>query len=196
MQLLQLQPHLHPQAGIKIRQRLIEQKHRRFTYDGATHRHALALTAREFARPTHQQVIQFQAARCVQHPLANLLFAHAADFQAIGHVLLHRHVGIKRVILEHHRNAAIFWLFLSDAPVVDVDITGADALQSGYHAQQRRFTAAGWPHHHHKLAVIDGDVQRLNDLIFAIVGLGYCLKGYACHLISHSQPDRAQRHAA
>ena len=43
----------------------------------------------EFARPTHQQVIQLQTARRVEHPLANLLFAHATDFQAIGHVLFH-----------------------------------------------------------------------------------------------------------
>ncbi|SUB14588.1 Uncharacterised protein [Pantoea agglomerans] len=76
-------------------------------------------------------------------------------------------MGIERVVLEHHCNPAIFWLFLSNAPVVDIDIAGADALQSGHHAQQGRFTAAGWSDHHHKFAVIDGDIQRLNDLIFA-----------------------------
>ncbi|MNC94024.1 hypothetical protein D3C83_107820 [compost metagenome] len=42
---LQLAAHLHPQLGVQVRQRLVEQEHLRLANDGAAHRHALALPA-------------------------------------------------------------------------------------------------------------------------------------------------------
>ena len=50
MQFLELNAHLHPQLGIKIRQRLVEQEHTGVAHDGAAERHALALAAGELAR--------------------------------------------------------------------------------------------------------------------------------------------------
>ena len=38
MQLLQLQTHLHAQLGVEVRERLIEQEHRRIAHDGTCHR--------------------------------------------------------------------------------------------------------------------------------------------------------------
>ena len=50
VQRLQLDAHLHAQLRVEVRQRLVEQEHRRLAHDGAAHRHALALAAGERAR--------------------------------------------------------------------------------------------------------------------------------------------------
>ena len=46
-QLRDLEPHLDPQLGIEIAERLVEQKHLRVAHDGAADGHALPLPARE-----------------------------------------------------------------------------------------------------------------------------------------------------
>jgi hypothetical protein len=45
VQLLDLGAHLHPQFGVEIRQRLVEQEHLRIADDGTAHGDALALAA-------------------------------------------------------------------------------------------------------------------------------------------------------
>ena len=46
MKPLDLGSHLHPELGIHVRQRFVEQKQVRITNDGPSHRHALMLAAR------------------------------------------------------------------------------------------------------------------------------------------------------
>jgi hypothetical protein len=50
VQLLDLGAHLHAQLGVEVGQRLVEQEDLGVAHDGAAHRHALALAARELAR--------------------------------------------------------------------------------------------------------------------------------------------------
>src|SRR6266436_4044553 len=50
MQLLELNAHLHPQLGIEVRQRLVEQEHAGVAHDGTAQSHPLALAAGELAR--------------------------------------------------------------------------------------------------------------------------------------------------
>ena len=52
--------HLHPQLGIEVRQRLIEQEQFGGSHDGTPHRHPLALAARELPRLAGQQFGQAQ----------------------------------------------------------------------------------------------------------------------------------------
>jgi hypothetical protein len=49
VQVLQLRAQLRAQLGVEVRQRLVEQEHRRLAHDGAAHGDALALAARERA---------------------------------------------------------------------------------------------------------------------------------------------------
>ena len=53
-------PHAHPQRGVKVRQRLVEQEGRRFAHDGAADGDALALAARKLARAAVKVVGQVQ----------------------------------------------------------------------------------------------------------------------------------------
>jgi hypothetical protein len=47
LQPLDLEPHLHPQLGVEVGERLVEQEHRGLAHDGAAHGDALALAARQ-----------------------------------------------------------------------------------------------------------------------------------------------------
>ncbi|MNT47063.1 hypothetical protein D3C72_1837490 [compost metagenome] len=48
--MLQLKTHLHAQFGVEVRERFVEQEHRRIAHDGAAHRHALTLAAGKLTR--------------------------------------------------------------------------------------------------------------------------------------------------
>ncbi|SAI94185.1 Uncharacterised protein [Enterobacter cloacae] len=104
-----------------------------------------------------------------------MTFAHTANFQPPGHVLFHAHVRIEGIVLEHHRDAAIFGLHLGDALAVNPDIPGRYALQPGHHTQQGGFSAAGRADHHDKFPVRHVERQRLNDLGFTVPAFGNCL---------------------
>ncbi len=60
MQPLDLGPHLDPQLGIEIAQRLVEQEQFGIANDGAAHGHALALAARELAGLAVEQMLDLQ----------------------------------------------------------------------------------------------------------------------------------------
>ena len=175
MQLLQFKTHLHAQLGIEVRERLIKQEHRRIAHNRTAHSYTLTLTARKLTRTALEQAIQLQNARRFFNTFGNLLLAHTANFQPPRHVFFDTHMRIKRVVLEHHRNPAIFRLHFGHALVVNPDIAFGDPLQPGNHAQQRGFPAARRPDHHDKFAIRHIKGQRFNDLGFTIPAFGYCL---------------------
>ena len=58
-----------------------------------------------------------------------------AQFQGEGHVVIHAHVRIERVGLEHHGDVAVFGRDVIHRPIADEDGAFADVLQAGQHAQ-------------------------------------------------------------
>jgi hypothetical protein len=74
LQLLDLDAHLPAQLGVEVGQRLVEQEHLRVAHDGAAHGDALALAARQFARPAIEQMRQFQrlGADCTRLSISSL----------------------------------------------------------------------------------------------------------------------------
>ena len=82
---------------------------------------------------------------------------HAAVAQAEGQIVVHAHVLIERVVLEHHGDVAVFRLQAVHDPVADGDGAAADVLQPGHHAQGGRLAAARRSDQHDELVV--GDVQ-------------------------------------
>ena len=62
-----LRAQLHPQLGVKVRQRLIEQENLGVSDHGPAHRHPLALAAGERSRIASQQFINPQQAGDLLH---------------------------------------------------------------------------------------------------------------------------------
>ena len=76
------------------------------------------------------------------HASVDLRSGQAADAQAISHVVVHAHVRIERVVLEHHRDVAVLGLEFVHHAAADRDLAGADRLEPGDHAQQGGLAAA------------------------------------------------------
>ena len=188
--------HLHAQLRIQVRQRLVEEEYRRLAHDGAAHRHALALPARQLARLALEQLGEFEDFRRARHARLDLVLRQAADLQAVGHVVGDLHVRVEGVVLEHHGNVAVLRLEVRDAALADGDVALADGLQPGHHAQQGRLAAAGGADDDDELAVLHVHVEAVDDL-GAAEGLAHTAKTYLCHrIISPFQPVRARTSAA
>ena len=128
VQLGDLEPHLHPQAGIEIGQRFVEQESLRITNDGPPHGDTLTLPARQLPRPTLQQGRQFQGFGGLPHALVDHLWILVAHAQPKPHVLGHRHMRIERVILEHHGDVAVARPHLVHHRAADLDGAAVDIL--------------------------------------------------------------------
>jgi len=137
MQLLELDAHLHPQLGIEIGERLVEQEHARVTHDGAAKRDALALAAGELARLALEIIADAENVRRLPHALVDLGLGEFAHLQAERHVVVHAHVRIERVVLEHHGDVAIHGRQLIDHVAVDGDVAGTDGFRA-----RRSFSAS------------------------------------------------------
>jgi hypothetical protein len=84
-----------------------------------------------------------------------------ATLQAEGQVLLHRHLRIERIGLEHHADAAVLGLFPGDVLALDEDLAFGDVEQAGNAVEQGRLAAAGRPEQHDELAIGDIEIERL-----------------------------------
>jgi len=154
---------LHPQLGVEVRQRLVEQEDRRLAHDRAADRDPLALAAGELLRLALQVLGDAEDVGRLLHPAVHFVARRLADLEAELQVLPHRHVRIERVALEHHRDVAVLGRHVVDHPAADRDGAAGDLLQAGDHAQRRRLAAAGGADQHHELLVVDLQVQVLDD---------------------------------
>jgi hypothetical protein len=115
------------------------------------------------------------------NPLVDLGLGHSAVAQAIGHVVVDAHMRIEGVILEHHRDVALSRLDRVDDASADVDLAAGDGLKPRDHAQQRGFAAAGRADQHAELAVADLEVDALDGLDAAGIGLADVAEGDVSH---------------
>ena len=156
VQLGDLDAHLDAQRGIEIGQRLVEQKRLGLAHDGAADRHALALTARQFAaacgRDRGSRLRMCGGLgdfRCRSLPCGM-----PGHLQPEGDVVAHAHVRIERVGLEHHRQPTLGRRHVDDVDAVDEDVRRRSRPRARDQAQQRGLAAARRPDEHHELAFV------------------------------------------
>src|SRR5262249_11272472 len=143
-------PHGDTELGIKVRQGLVKQENLWLPDDRASHCHALALPARELARLAVEHRGQLEDTRGVLHSLVDLGLGLAAIAKAVSHVVVHAHMRIERVVLEHHGNVAISRLDLVDDPSADIDRAARNRFETRNHPEQGGFAAARRPNQHAK----------------------------------------------
>jgi hypothetical protein len=110
------------ELGVQVRQRLIEQEHRRIAHDGPADGDALALAAGKLIGTAVEQMVDLQQVGGLLHAPIDLGPRRLRHFQAEGHVLAHAHARIKRIGLKHHGDAAILRLLPGDVPAADPDL--------------------------------------------------------------------------
>jgi hypothetical protein len=163
--------HLHAQMRIEVGQGLVEQEHGGIAHDGAPERDALALAARELSRAPFQERLDIEHRRGVANAPVDLVVGQFAPAQPERHVVVHRHVRIEAVVLEHHRDVPIADIDIIDAHVVETELAGAHVLQPGNDAQQRRLARAGRTDEHDELVVADVEVAVVQhrDVVVALL---------------------------
>ena len=179
--MLDLQPHLHAQLGVEVRQGLVEQEHRRLAHNRAAHGHPLPLPARQFTRLAVQIRLQLQQLGRHRDPRGDLILGCLGDLQPVGHVIKHRHMRVKRIVLEHHRDIALHRLGLIDALIANADLAAGDALQPRHHPQKRGLATARRPDDHDELAIGHVDIHTV-DHIRRAKGFAHVIKGQGRHL--------------
>ena len=150
--LADLLAHPCPQRRIQVRERLVEQHHRRARCQCAGQSDPLLLAPGELVR----------------HPLTDGIEAHESEHardalvavrslgRAERHVVAHGEVGEEGVVLEHHAYAALLGRHgrpaVDHRAAVDLDRPLIGVLEAGDHAQKRRLAAAAGPEERHQRA--------------------------------------------
>ena len=147
------------QLRIEVGERLVEQEDLGVANDRPADRDPLALAAREGLRLAVEIVGQPQHLGGAADALVDLAPAEAHVLESESHVLVHAHVRVERIGLEHHGKPAVGGRNVRDALAVDQDVAAADLLEAGDDAQQRGLAAAGGADEHHELAIRDREVD-------------------------------------
>ena len=154
---------LNTQCRIEVGERFIKQEGFGLTHNGPADRHALALAAGEIGRLTVEQCFELQDLRGLADPEVALFPRDAGEAQGERHIIGNRHMRIKRITLKDHRKAAAVRRNVIDELAVDPQFTARDVFQAGDHAQERGFSGARRPDKDDEFAVVDFQVDPLDD---------------------------------
>ena len=168
VQLGELVAHAHAQRGVEVRERLVEQKHRRLAHDRAADRNPLALATRQVFGFAVEQVFDVQNFCGVVDQPIDLGPRHLAEREAEGHVLAQVHVRVERVRLKHHRDAALGGRHVIDDAAGDGERARGDVFEAGDRPQQGRLAASRGADEHHEFAVTNLEVDAVQDAGVAI----------------------------
>ncbi len=153
MEQTQLGPHLNPQLGVEIGERLVHQERRRLAHDGPTHGHPLPLTTGEGLRLAIEVLGDLEGLGGVLDPPPDVVLRHLAELETERHVVEHRHVRVEGIVLEHHGDVPVLGWDVVHHPIADLQLALADVLQPGDHPQQGGLAAPRRADEHHELAV-------------------------------------------
>ncbi len=155
---------LHLDAGERVQgaQRLVQQQQARLVDQRPGQGHTLALASGQARRPLAGTVRQ---AHLGEHLAATLLRARG---QAQGDVVQHAPPWQQARFLEHDAGVAVQSI---DGPAVDLQRSGAGALQAGDEPQQRALAAAAAADDGDELAGLDREL-RLAQHVARAVALG------------------------
>ena len=153
------EPHLLAQIGIEIGQRLVEQQRLRLDDQRARQRHALLLSAGEFAGIALRQRFELGRGQNRRELFRDGVAVELAQAQAVDDVFGHRHVRPQRVALEDHRHVALFGRqrarLRGHQPVADMDLAVGGLQETRDQPQRRGLAAAGRAQQADQLSMVD-----------------------------------------
>ena len=154
-----LEPHLLPEVGVEVRERLVQEEDRGLHDEGPRERDALLLTAGELPRVAVGEPLEPHERERLPEPSGPLRPGHVAELEPVGHVLRHRLVRPDRVRLEEHAHPAALGRHglarRREAPVAEPDLPGVGGEEARDEAEGRGLPAAGGAEERHELPVAD-----------------------------------------
>ena len=160
-QLDELGTHLVTQLSVQVGQWLVHQEDLGITHDGAADSDTLTLAARKRLGLTVEILGNTQNLGSGANLAVNLVLGDLLELKRKRHVLVHRHVGVQSIALEHHGDVAVLGSDVVDALAVDEHVTRGDVLQAGDHTHRRGLTAARGTNEDDELLVVNGEVKVL-----------------------------------
>ena len=157
-----LKTHLHPQFGIKVRQRLVKEEYFRLANDRPANGHTLALASRKRLRLAFQKIMKTKDIGGAADACVNFVPRHTIHLQAEGHVVIDIHMRVQRVGLEYHRHATIGRIGQADIHPADFHRAVGHRFKAGDHPQQSGFSASGWPDKDSELTIGDIEVDTMD----------------------------------
>ena len=124
----ELGTHLVTKLGVQVGQRLVHQEDLGVTHDGAADGDALTLAARKRLRLTVEVLGNTQDLGSGAHLTVDLVLGDLLELERKCHVLVHRHIGVQSIALEHHGDVAVLGCHVVDALAVDEHVAGGDVL--------------------------------------------------------------------
>ena len=160
-QLNELGTHLVTKLGVQVGQWLVHQEDLGVTHDGAADSDTLALAARKRLGLTVEVLGNAQNLGSRANFAVDLVLGDLLELERKRHVLVHRHIGVQSIALEHHGDVAVLGRHVVDALAVDEHIARGNVLQAGDHAHRRGLTAARRANEDDELLVVNGEVEVL-----------------------------------
>src|SRR5919106_296216 len=154
-----LGPHLRTQLCVEVRERLVHEEYPRVADDRPSHRDALALAAGELARPPFEHLVKSEDSRDLPHAAVDLALRNPPHLETERDVVVDRHVRVKGVILEDHRDVTVGRVEIVDHGLADADLALGDRLEPGDHAERSRLSTSRGPDEDHELAVLYLEVE-------------------------------------
>ncbi len=182
---LQLQLHLLAQFHVQRTERLVEQQCRRTIDERASQGDPLLLPPRQLARAPALQPLELHDAEDRKDPLAVLGTRHLLHLQPEGDVVVDRHVGEERVLLEDHVHRPAVRRHPGHVLALEQHAALVRHLEACDHAERRRLPAATRPEQREELAFPDGERHVPHGLGLA-VALGDAFqsnpdRSFVCH---------------
>ena len=162
MQLCDLGSHLYTKLCIKVGQRLVHKEYLRITNYGASQRNTLSLSAGKSLRLAVEIILNAQYLRCILNLLVNVGFMYLAQLQAERHVIINRHMRIKCIVLEYHRNISFLGRYIVHQLVADIKLTLGNFFKTGHHAQRSGFSAAGRTDQNDEFLILNHQIEIVN----------------------------------
>ena len=127
-QLNELGTHLVAKLGVQVGQRLVHQEDLGITHDGAADSDTLTLAARKRPGLTVEILGNAQNLGSRANLTVDLVLGDLLELKRKRHVLVHRHIGVQSIALEHHGDVAVLGCHVVDALAVDEYVARGDVL--------------------------------------------------------------------
>jgi hypothetical protein len=164
VQCRELVPQRLAQFGVECAQRFVEQQHGRTEHERTRQRDPLLLPARELMRTALGVLGELHQLERLADALSALgLVDVPLPAQAVGHVVLYRHVREQCIALEDRVDRPLVRRYGRYVEPVDEDRACGRLLESGDHPQRRRLAAAGWPDQREELSGLDPQRQVVDS---------------------------------
>ena len=172
-------------SELQVGKRLIHKEHLGLANDCSPHGDSLTLTSGKSLGLAIQIIDQIKNFSGLYDALMDFILGNAGNFKRKSHILFNGHMRIQSVILENHRNIAIFRLNVGNIDVTDVNMSFIYFFKTGKHSQRRRFSASGRSYENKKLAVLNLHAEVIHGRsIITGIDSTHMIKNYLCHFFN------------